>query len=201
MGSVLSDIDKLDAAKLHAEINQLRNQQFMISIAALSFFGVVIAWILPEKSVLGQAEKVAAAGFAIAFVIGFLFALGLLFFWLTRLTKMITRISTYLVAQELSNWEGRHAIYCSRHPDDTSQRRTMSSVFVTLGCFASAAPPSLVIWGPYVFDGSSPLQPQAWWIILAVALLLYIGAIRVLGTQTTEDYRAKIEGRWRQLRP
>ena len=38
MQNELSEIDKLDATKIHSEINQLRNQQFLISIAALSFW-------------------------------------------------------------------------------------------------------------------------------------------------------------------
>lgn len=80
MQNELSEIDKLDATKIHSEINQLRNQQFLISIAALSFFGVSIAWLLPDKCLFNtKPEKVYIAGFSIALTIGLLFLMGFYF--------------------------------------------------------------------------------------------------------------------------
>ena len=118
----LSDIDKLDVAKIHAEINQLRNQQFLITIAAISFFGVSAAWLLPDKTLLQDSKRVEAAVFSFALTIGLLFTMGLLFFWLTRLSNMIARLSTFLVARGLSNWEVFHARYLQNHRSATSQR-------------------------------------------------------------------------------
>lgn len=37
-----------DVRRLHAEINQILNQQHLITAAAITTFGVVLAWLMPR---------------------------------------------------------------------------------------------------------------------------------------------------------
>jgi len=91
-----------DAKKLHAEINQIENQRFNLTTAALTIFGVVTAWLIPRDPTLlrGEVGRFACLGSI------FLQTLLLVIFVVNHKFRLVTRtIACYLVLKHASQWE------------------------------------------------------------------------------------------------
>ncbi len=91
-----------EAAKLHSESLQLRNQQFLLGTLALTGSGLS-AWLAPGITAMngGAIEATVLIGATISWLI----MLYVLFYWSLGLRKLITVISEYLKLNTLSDWE------------------------------------------------------------------------------------------------
>jgi hypothetical protein len=115
-------LDTADATKKHAEINQIRNQEFLICSFALVFYGASFSAIATEP----------------VLVIPLLLAFAALYYWYFTLGAVRTRMSVYLDVKRLSQWEGDYRKFADttmRHP---SQRTAAAVLFVILGVIGTA---------------------------------------------------------------
>jgi hypothetical protein len=89
-----------DQRKLHAEINQINHQQFLLTTTALTLFGLIIAWVVPKQPtnvVIGPFEFSAAT--LLSLLIFALFMHG------QFLRGKLRTYTTYLVVTGGSHWE------------------------------------------------------------------------------------------------
>ncbi len=91
-----------DLRKIHAEVNQLVHQRFLLTTIAITVFGVVMALLVP-RTAPSSGSSVGGFVFLLAAVLSLLlFAL----FLLSHLLKGMLRVfTTYLKVTGASNWE------------------------------------------------------------------------------------------------
>jgi len=190
MARILDDVEKAELPKLFSEINQLRNQQFQITLAAVTLAAAGAGLIFPKS----QESWIGWHRYATAVVM--LIILGRLFLWLHVLTRMITRLSTYIEVRFGSRFEQHHAAFdrTENVPPNhrASQRGTMSKVFLFLGLFTSLMPLIPLLQG-------AKLAPQLGAVGLACALLFYILFLNHFGSTSGQVSRADLVQIWRQL--
>jgi hypothetical protein len=196
-----NDLKKLEIQKIYDEIHQLRNHQFLITLAAITFFGAAAAWAFDPSIVfpkLGQAENsksdIPLGSFCFALVIGLILVLNVLYFWVCALSKLIARFSTYLAINKLSDWEKYHAKYDSIPPRHISQRKAISWVFLVLGFLSVLIPISLSIDSPYA------LEPRNWFVALLFIDFFYIASVIWYGfLQPGRHNRDEAIARWKEV--
>src|SRR5271165_2460819 len=90
-----------DTRKLHAEINQIGNQRFILATSAITLFAVLTVWMIP-KDAQAQAD---VGGFP--FVISLILSLLLIaiYFWSHQLKNTMRVFTLYLVETKSSDWE------------------------------------------------------------------------------------------------
>ena len=177
-----------DVRRLHAEINQILNQQHLITAAAITTFGVVLAWLMPR----GGAEF--GTGSPLYVLLGsflLLFLLLLLFLWTDGLTGIVRTYSAYLALHQ-SGWEEDWQRYRKRF-FHMGYSRIQGSVFVALGILAAIFP--IYLFGIRALWEQYPRLTAE----LYLALLLY--QVIVIGRAVLDwPDRAKRERkRWAQL--
>jgi hypothetical protein len=183
-----------DRIKVQGEITQIRQQQFTITLAAVTFFGVVAAWILPDKrGPLAAVGNEDLGGLAFALSVGLLFILVVLFFWIRRLTIMVMILSAYLEVMKVSAWEVHYNEFSRQNSGKETQRRTTTIVFLVLGIFAALSPMFSVL------GNRSSVLWDGWWLILGFCLLIYIALITAMGFSSNESHRAVIKSRWSKI--
>src|SRR5688572_4034832 len=90
-----------DVRKLNAEINQILNQQHLITAAAITTFGVVLAWLMPRQG----AQPTGSPLYVLLGAFLLLLLLFLLFLWADALTGIVYTYGEYLAMQDQSGWE------------------------------------------------------------------------------------------------
>jgi hypothetical protein len=91
-----------DLRKIHAEINQLANQRFLLVTLAITLFGVATAWLIPKQAP-NAGDNIGGLTFAVAILLSSLFfALYLLNHFLKGMQRVCT---AYLVETKASGWE------------------------------------------------------------------------------------------------
>jgi hypothetical protein len=128
---VLSAMEAAEVTKIFGEINQLRNQQFLITGAALTFFGAGLARIIPNgntRDLSSLETQWTSWALQVIFLI--------LFLWLHTLSRMITRLSVYLEVRFSSRYEKHHANFhysgSAKPRMRAFQVQAMASVFLAL---------------------------------------------------------------------
>ncbi len=91
-----------DLRKLHAEINQIGNQRFMLTTLALTMSGAVIAWMIPKS-----APQVGADAGPFLFAVTAIFSVLLfgIYIWGHLLKNTMRTLTCYLVETGTSGWE------------------------------------------------------------------------------------------------
>lgn len=158
-------IDKFsetDIQKLHNENGQLRNQQFQIAIASLTFFGVANGWITTLQDHKNE--------YLITPIL--LLILCLLFLWSKRLKELIDEISMYLKIREVSCWEYDYREY-SKVDKKRGQTKTLAAVYIILGLASTII---------FFSDNHTCFDPAKFcsWVPMG-SLLLYMSIIYVSG--------------------
>lgn len=116
------DIIKADLAKLHAEVNQLRNNEFLLCSFAIGLFGAIKA-----SSAHGLITN-----------LGVLLVLSALFYWHYTLTDTRSRIISFMQVTERSEWEMLYRQFADKKPH-SSQRHAGFVVFFIIGWLQSLA--------------------------------------------------------------
>jgi hypothetical protein len=116
---------ELDVQKLHAEVNQLRQQEFLTTSFALA----LVASVLPTLITRDQSPKIAVA------VLAMLLTLWL---WNYTIARVRLRIVSYLRYCKYSNWENDYRCFTQkiRNP---SQSMVATIFFLILGLFVTGA--------------------------------------------------------------
>ncbi len=92
-----------DERKLHAEINQIVNQRFLLTTLALTLFGVLTAWMVPKESHDQADTAIGVFPFAISIVLSTL--LFSIYLWSHLLKNTMRVFTSYLAVSGKSNWE------------------------------------------------------------------------------------------------
>ena len=91
-----------DQRKLHAEINQIGNQRFLLTTLALTSFGLLIAWMVP-RPFPSPGNDLGAFPFAISTILSLL--LFGIYIWSHLLKNTLRIFTSYLVDASASQWE------------------------------------------------------------------------------------------------
>jgi hypothetical protein len=187
MQVVIDEIEKADLAKLHNEVNQLRNHEFLVCSFALALVG-------STASVLSQEPT---TGLTILLILAGLYA------WHLTIMDSRSRITTFLRASRRSNWE---ILY--REFADTpwrvlirrwGQRNAAVIIFLVLGL---AIPLISFRQGldACLSPGISCTPLWNWAIIYGILELAYLGFVVNFGIP--KNYNRKLEhymARWRDI--
>jgi len=179
----LSDQKKADAEKIHAEINQLRNQQFLICSFALG----AVAAVIPVVSTIEYVIHVA------------LIILSILFLWFYTLLKTHARLAVYLKINEMSVWESDYDKYSKKY--EYSGQRKIAVLF--FGVLALV----LLAMGAYEFfskfcsgDRKIDNDSLVWLGSLFAFLVSYYILLHVFGRDDRYDVlQREFEVRWSEI--
>jgi len=119
----LNDVEKADVAKLHNEVNQLRNHELLVNSFAIAM--VVVALPALKDNILLS--------------IAMLISLIAIHYWQYTLLDIRTRITTYLVYHKISSWEKDYRTFSNNNPRP-SMRGASRLLFIALGFVAALAP-------------------------------------------------------------
>jgi hypothetical protein len=89
-----------DERKLHAEINQIGNQRFILTTLAVTLFGVLTTIMVPKPQ---GASDIGVFPFAVSAVLSIL--LCAIYFWNQTLKNTMRIFTSYLVETKKSQWE------------------------------------------------------------------------------------------------
>lgn len=124
-----------DVRKLHAEVNQILNQRFLLTTAGVTLFGVLAAWILPRGDV-GGGEPAGAFMFLGALILETL--LFVLFLVNHLLKEQMRILASYLAETGASQWEHDWTRY--RRSRYVGYTKPQAFVFLTLEILATLLP-------------------------------------------------------------
>lgn len=161
-----------DIRKIHAEINQLVHQRFLLTMTAISVFGAIIAWLIPKSPPVagGSIESFMVEGIILLLVLLFL-----LYCYSHRLNGMVRILSAYLIITNSSPWEISWCEYRNSHDKYWAYTKPQCVMFMALGLFAASFPISLALAYNLRLDWSY------WLIILSVTTFLYELFIWLMG--------------------
>lgn len=183
-----------DATHLQSEIRQLRNQQFLLSAAALTLFGAIATILLrgdietPSTATVGYQRSV------LAFVL--LVLLFVLFVLVKRILNLILVMSAYMQIRKWSQWEVDYSVYSGKARSQArryvSQTAMHALVFITLGSLAVliVALTSL----SRVWDAQGTIT----FIALCLALCVYTTLVAGMGFGGWFFDVDAVEDRWRR---
>jgi hypothetical protein len=176
-----------DIKKLHAEVNQLVNQRFLLSTLAVTIFGVITAWVMKEPPAIG-AE---VGWFRYLTSIVLLVVLTGLFYLMHRLRAMLRIISTYLVETKSSNWEIDWEKY--REKPYASYTKAQTWMFIVLGFLASIIP--FVTAFAYQLSGT----PYVGAICVGLAGVVYMVILFGIAHLNWFDPETDAKSRWQEI--
>jgi hypothetical protein len=91
-------VDQEDTRKLHAEINQLSNQRFLLLTLALTVMATALGLLFTRDPAV-ETEMITGYGIVLVVFVGLIMLLA------STLRHVSRCEATYLVAASLSNWE------------------------------------------------------------------------------------------------
>jgi uncharacterized membrane protein YvlD (DUF360 family) len=178
--SGLKDRTKADIAKLHSEINQFRNQEFVVCSFAIALFGAT-AKELPGKWLLSLSVLVLLVG---------------LFLWHYTLVSTRSRLASYLRVRRLSQWEDNYTNFASKLKSP-SQRKAALVIFITLGLLTFVIAASEYIQN--CFDERTiSLDDQRFWHYVP-PIVAYMAIVSRIGLRSWEEKIALYEQIWRDV--
>jgi len=161
-----------DLRKLHAEVNQIVNQRFIITTVAITVSGVIISILVPKSAPLSGSD---VGAFAYAGSILLMLVLLALFLYSHFLKVMIRVYTTYLTVTRRSNWEEDWENYRARYPRYLGFTRAQTIVFAALGVMAGTYPMMVSIGFGLSLEPSSAFALDAAFTVLYLILVIGIG--------------------------
>ena len=176
-----------DQRKIHAEINQIVNQRFLLTTLAVSIFGAFAAFAVPKQggtpaSDLGLAYTAAMLLFAV---------FGLLYFASHSLRGYLRVLTTYLAASKSSTWERHWETY--RKGGHFAYTKTQALFFAVLGALVAAY--------PFMVEWQLNHNFTCRWEYVAVTVLfaIYELVILVAGFSSSTSAESKCRARWETI--
>jgi len=179
-----------DKRKLHAEINQLVNQRFVLTTISITVFGIMGAWMVPNN-IPGKIEPIGAFCFAVASLL--LIVLFLLFILSYCLCTMIRNISTYMVITGQSGWE-EDWVKFRQTESYIGYTKPQGVIFIILGILSVGFP--FVLWAVYPFS----LEPRGGVILTIVLGALYCIFIYGIAIEGWFSPEKLIKSKWEEIK-
>lgn len=129
----MDPLDSEDKRKLHAEVNQLVNQRFVVTTTAISISGLVAGWMVTRNGPSQTMFSSVAMTVASTVMVVVLFFLAVLNY---KASQMLRVLTCYLLAREASMWERDWKAYRDRpldYPGYTKPYAVMFGVLFALG--------------------------------------------------------------------
>ena len=183
------ELNTEDIRKLHAEINQILNQRFLITTLAITLFGVVGAWLVPKQAQPGS--DVGAFVFLGSMLL--LAILGLLFIFSHRHLRIVRTLSAYLIEKQQSGWEKDWQDYNLSYGKYGGYSRAHTTIFAFLGLLALFYPIGM---GIALRQG---LAPRRWLWLNVLSAVAYFGIILLFRVPRTLKSNETERSRWRTL--
>ncbi len=177
-----------DVTKIHTEINQIVNQQLLLTTIAITLFGVIMAWVVPKDTPV-SATPIGAFRFA-AIALNQLLLL-LLFLWAHQLGVMLRTLASYLIVTRSSEWEV--AWQRCRKDAWVGYSKPRALVFLALGLSSALCP--FVLWLTYPFE----LAPRPALLALVFTTVVYCVLIYGVAFLRWFNKDSKIMARWADL--
>lgn len=175
-----------DIRKIHAEINQIVHQRFLVTTSAITILGVVLSWLHPKE--MGHCAT--SLGGFIYFVSTLLLVLLFsLFLYSNHLRRMLRVLTSYLIVTEKSNWERDWQKYRKNKYSSYSSAQTI--IFNLLGIAVSIYPILIAV----IF--SLNYEPCVGFLSHIVVSVFYFVAIFLVNLYSNEDFELK---RWRDIK-
>ena len=178
-----------DERKLHAEVNQIVNQRFLLTTLAVTVFGVITAWLIPREAP-STPEPLGAFRFAAAVLLETM--LFLLFLLGHMLSGMLRTIASYMEVTKASEWEQAWRTFRQRRY--LGYTKPQAIVFLALGVLGAGTP--FAIWA------SVPqynLEPRAGVLLLIGVGLLYLLFVSGMSFFRWFDPEDSARHRWEEL--
>jgi hypothetical protein len=182
-------LDAEDKRKVHAEATQITNQRFLLNTAAVTLFGVVLAWLIPKDSA-SPGQSLMKTAYAASILLSVL--LSILFYLSHRFRLLLRSYSAYLIARHASQWE----VDWQKYRDDGyySYTKSQAMLFILLGVLTALTPVGITKLYSLSFE------PVLGLIFSAVASLLYLVFVGYLGFSGYVNKKEKtFEERWKKL--
>ena len=177
-----------DLRKIHAEVNQIVNQRFLLVTLAITVFGAITTWIIPKQTPMAG-ESIGGFAFVASSLLSL--TLFLLFFFSHRLKMFLRVLTSYLAEVGGSQWEIAWREY--RKEPHSAYTDIHTGLFMALTFFALVAPFVMA----YTFEleiESGPAEIGS--VVIGVLALMAMYGIGFRRWLDNEDKAAK---RWREL--
>jgi hypothetical protein len=175
-----------DVRKLHAEINQIGNQRFIVTTLALTFFAALLAIMIPKSQPWPEANFF----FAISILLSI--ALFGLYLWSHLLKNTMRILTCYLEVTGKSSWEADWKKYRDKH-NPSAHTKPQTLMFLTLNTFGLAL--AFILASYSTSTWSYP--------VVAIAIIFW-GSAEILFClggfgDTIFNYEAQVRERWKAL--
>jgi hypothetical protein len=171
-------IDPEDQRKLHAELNQIINQRFLLTTTAITVFGAFSAFMIPKTPISSPAE---VGHILVGGTVYLLIFYLLLFSWNRMLLSLQEVISVYLELRGPSQWEADFRRFVGLRPVGL---RIQGWVFLVLGILS-------VSW-PFAIATSLGVSFETpWLILLATFATLYFLVTYFIGFRNRNQGRTR----------
>lgn len=177
-----------DQRKIHAEINQIINQRFLLITIAITVFGFATTWMLPEK-IPNKNDPI--GGLACTGAIIFSIILFVLYFVSHNLKNTQRIFSTYLLVTKASGWEQDWKEF--REEKYFAYRKPQTIVFLILNAVITAFPFILA------FIYSLKFEPIIGLLACGITGSFIELLILLMGFCDLFDSENKTESRWERL--
>ena len=174
-----------DERKLHAEINQIGNQRFILTTLALTLFGVLTTIMVPKP----QAATDIGFPFAVSALLSIL--LFAIYFWSHTLKNTMRIFTSYLVETGKSQWEQDWLEF--RHKPYRAHTIGQTHIFLLLNFLGLIIPYLLAI----IYR--LPIHPLIGPLAAFLAFLITELLIYHMGYHKLLDDEKKIDKRWKEL--
>ena len=180
--------DSEDQRKLHAEVNQIVNQRFLLSTLAVTLYGAIAAWGLPRSPIPSDTDL----GLPYIAAIILIFVLSMLYAASYDMRSYLRLLTTYLEIAGDSKWE-RH---WAKYRDENSYfgyTAVQSAFFAILGILTLAYP----ILVEYHFRSH---VGSRWELNVLIGLLVaYLCLVIGLGFRSTKKLESRLRQRWHDI--
>jgi hypothetical protein len=178
-----------DVRKLSTEITQIVHQRFLVTTTAITIFGVVIAWMLPQvpHTVGGPVGPII---YALAVLLEVL--LFALYLWGHILKIVMRTFTTYLMVTGKSGWEAdweeyRKVKYCG-------YTKMQTLIFIILEVITGVLPFLLGL-----FFSLNYFDPMPGFILCSILGVVFVLVIWLIGYHKLWDQEDRAKHRWTEL--
>jgi hypothetical protein len=178
-----------DVRKLSTEITQIVHQRFLVTTTAITIFGVVIAWTLPQvPRTVG--DPVGPLIFALAVLLEVL--LFALYLWGHILKIVMRTFTTYLIVTGKSGWEADWEEFRKKTYFGYTKMQTL--IFIILEAMTLGLPFLLAnIFSLNYFD------PMPGFILCLLLGAIFVLVIWLIGYHKLWDQEEQAKHRWTEL--
>lgn len=176
-----------DVRKCGEEIKQLKNQQFLLGVGALTLFGAYAGMLLPRATQPPNISSLVAIYSSVFLLLIF----GALYWWSHSMRILIWIIGVWLEEATDSAWETDYRTY-QRTYRHTSHSKGVSNVFLLLGL---AVPSYCVALALHLSNAAS----WGHWLVFGVVVGAYLTFVFGFGYLWWGVKQSDIRNRWRPI--